>query len=115
MLRVTAAPLDVQRIRADFPILSRRVNGHPLVNFYSTINANVHRGVHTLSVEATEAYEAARDRVGQFIGCDDPHEIVFVRNATEGLNLVATSWGRANLKPGDEVLATVLEHHSNLV
>jgi cysteine desulfurase/selenocysteine lyase len=75
----------------------------------------VHRGVHTLSVEATDAYEAARLRVGQFIGCDDPHEIVFVRNATEGLNLVAVSWGRANLKPGDEILATLLEHHSNLV
>lgn len=134
MLRVTATPLDVARIRADFPILSRQVNGHPLVyldnaassqkprqvidslvNFYTTINANVHRGVHTLSVEATDAYEAARLRVGQFIGCDDPREIVFVRNATEGLNLVAVSWGRANLKPGDEILATLLEHHSNLV
>ncbi len=134
MLRVTAAPLDVPRIRADFPILSRQVNGHPLVyldnaassqkprrvidslvDFYTTINANVHRGVHTLSVEATDAYERARERVGQFIGCQDPHEIVFVRNATEGLNLVAASWGRANLKPGDEILATLLEHHSNLV
>src|SRR6266487_2238745 len=106
MLRVTSAPLDVPRIRADFPILSRQVNGHPLVyldnaassqkprrvidslvDFYTTINANVHRGVHTLSVEATDAYERARERVGQFIGCQDPHEIVFVRNATEGLNL----------------------------
>jgi cysteine desulfurase/selenocysteine lyase len=134
MLRVTASPLDVQRIRADFPILSRQVNGRPLVyldnaassqkpqrvidslvQFYTTINANVHRGVHTLSVEATEAYEAARERIGQFIGCHDPHEIVFVRNATEGLNLVAASWGRANLKEGDEILATLLEHHSNLV
>src|SRR5215471_8407312 len=133
MLRL-ASPLDVQRIRADFPILSRQVNGRPLVyldnaassqkpqrvidslvQFYTTINANVHRGVHTLSVEATEAYEAARERIGQFIGCHDPREIVFVRNATEGLNLVAVSWGRANLKDGDEILATLLEHHSNLV
>jgi cysteine desulfurase/selenocysteine lyase len=130
----TASPLDVQRIRADFPILERQVNGHPLVyldsaassqkpkqvidslvHFYTTINANVHRGVHTLSVEATEAYEQARERIGQFIGCSDPGEIVFVRNATEGINLVAVSWGRGNLKPGDEILATLLEHHSNLV
>ncbi len=134
MLRMKASPLDVQRIRADFPILERQVNGHPLVyldnaassqkpkqvidslvHFYTTINANVHRGVHTLSVEATEAYEQARERIAQFIGCGDPNEIVFVRNATEGINLVAMSWGRGNLKPGDEILATLLEHHSNLV
>jgi cysteine desulfurase/selenocysteine lyase len=129
-----STPLDVARVRVDFPILERQVNGHrlvyldnaassqkptqvieALVNFYTTINANVHRGVHTLSVEATEAYEAARERIGRFIGAQDPGEIVFVRNATEGLNLVAASWGRANLKPGDEILATLLEHHSNLV
>src|SRR5262249_47278357 len=134
MLRMPSTPLDVARIRVDFPILERQVNGHrlvyldnaassqkptqvieALVNFYTTINANVHRGVHTLSVEATEAYEAARERIGRFIGAPDPGEIVFVRNATEGLNLVAASWGRANLKPGDEILATLLEHHSNLV
>jgi cysteine desulfurase/selenocysteine lyase len=133
MLRVSS-PLDVTRIRADFPILARQVNGHPLVYldnaassqkpqqvidalvyFYTHLNANVHRGVHTLSVEATDAYEAARERVGRFVGTDDPGELVFVRNATEGLNLVAVSWGRANLEPGDEILATVLEHHSNLV
>src|SRR5256885_10403334 len=103
MLRVPTTPLDVASIRADFPILERQVNGHPLVyldnaassqkprqvidalvNFYTTINANVHRGVHTLSVEATDAYEASRERVGQFIGTQDPGEIVFVRNATEG-------------------------------
>src|SRR5207302_10955765 len=77
--------------------------------------ANVHRGVHTLSVEATDAYEAARERIGRFVGTHDPLEIVFVRNTTEALNLVAACWGRANLKPGDEILATVLEHHSNLV
>src|SRR5256885_6551012 len=134
MLRVPTTPLDVASIRADFPILERQVNGHPLVyldnaassqkprkvidalvDFYTTINANVHRGVHTLSVEATDAYEQARARVGEFIGCHDPNEIVFVRNATEGLNLVAACWGRANLQPGDEILATLLEHHSNLV
>src|SRR5512132_2457691 len=98
MLRVSS-PLDVERIRADFPILTRQVNGRPLVyldnaassqkpqqvidalvHFYTHINANVHRGVHTLSVEATEAYEAARERVGQFVGSDAPGELVFVRN-----------------------------------
>jgi cysteine desulfurase/selenocysteine lyase len=133
MLKLSS-PLDVARIRADFPILQRQVNGRPLVyldnaasaqkpqqvidalvHFYTHINANVHRGVHTLSVEATDAYEAARERVGRFVGSDDPDELVFVRNATEGLNLVAVCWGRANLEPGDEILATLLEHHSNLV
>jgi cysteine desulfurase / selenocysteine lyase len=110
------------------------VNGHPLiyldnaattqkprqvidalVDYYTRINANVHRGVHTLSVEATDAYEASRERVARFIGATDSDEIVFVRNTTEALNLVAVSWGRANLGPGDEILATVLEHHSNLI
>jgi cysteine desulfurase / selenocysteine lyase len=110
------------------------VNGHPLiyldnaattqkprqvidalVDYYTRINANVHRGVHTLSVEATDAYEASRERVARFIGAADSDEIVFVRNTTEALNLVAVSWGRANLGPGDEILATVLEHHSNLI
>src|SRR5256885_9311133 len=134
MLRVPTTPLDVASIRADFPILQRLVNGRPLiyldnaassqkprqvidslVNFYTTINANVHRGVHTLSVEATDAYEAARERVGRFVNAEHSDEIVFIRNTTEGLNLVAVCWGRANLKPGDDILATVLEHHSNLI
>jgi len=126
--------LDVERIREDFPILRRQVNGRPLiyldnaattqkprqvidalVDFYTNTNANVHRGVHTLSVESTDLYEAARERIGRFVGAASPEELVFVRNTTEGLNLVAASWGRANLKPGDEILATTLEHHSNLV
>ena len=126
--------LDVERIRADFPILQRQVNGRPLiyldnaattqkprqvidslVDFYTHTNANVHRGVHTLSVESTDLYEAARERVGRFVGADSPEELVFVRNTTEAVNLVAVCWGRANLKPGDEILATILEHHSNLV
>jgi cysteine desulfurase / selenocysteine lyase len=135
VLRVdAAAPIDVTRVRADFPILQRMVNGHPLiyldnaattqkprqvidalVDYYTRINANVHRGVHTLSVEATDAYEASRERVARFVGATDSDEIVFVRNTTEALNLVAVSWGRANLGPGDEILATVLEHHSNLI
>ena len=124
MLRVSA-PLDVERIRADFPILQRQVNGRrliyldnaattqkpqqvidALVDFYTNTNANVHRGVHTLSVEATDAYESARERIARFVGAEYPEEIVFVRNTTEALNLVAVSWGRANLKPGDEILAT---------
>jgi len=126
--------LDVQRIRADFPILQRQVNGRPLVyldnaattqkprqvidalvDFYTNTNANVHRGVHTLSVESTDLYEAARERIGRFVGARSPEELVFVRNTTEALNLVAVCWGRANLKPGDEILVTTLEHHSNLV
>jgi len=126
--------LDVERIRADFPILQRTVNGRPLiyldnaattqkprqvidalVDFYTTTNANVHRGVHTLSVESTDLYEAARERIARFIGARSAEELVFVRNTTEALNLVAVCWGRANLKPGDEILATTLEHHSNLV
>ena len=129
-----SAPLDVERIRADFPILQRRVNGRPLVyfnnaattqkprqviqalvDFYEHTNGAVHRGVDTLSAETTDAYEAARARVGRFIGVDDPLEIVFTRNTTESLNLVAACWGRGNLEPGDEVLATMMEHHSNLV
>src|SRR5499427_860636 len=133
VLRVSA-PLDVDRIRADFPILQRQVNGRPLiyldnaattqkprqvidalVDFYTTTNANVHRGVHTLSVESTDMYEAARERIGRFVGARSPDEIVFVRNTTEALNLVAVCWGRDQLKPGDEILATALEHHSNLV
>jgi cysteine desulfurase/selenocysteine lyase len=124
----------VERIRADFPILQRKVNGRPLiyldnaattqkprqvidalVDYYTNTNANVHRGVHTLSVESTDLYEAARERIARFIGARAAEEIVFVRNTTEALNLVAVCWGRANLRPGDEILATTLEHHSNLV
>jgi cysteine desulfurase/selenocysteine lyase len=86
-----------------------------LVDFYTQTNANVHRGVHTLSMEATDLYEAARERIARFLGSEQPEELVFVRNTTEALNLVAVCWGRANLKPGDEILATFLEHHSNLV
>jgi len=128
------AALDLERIRADFPILQRQVNGRPLiyldnaattqkprqvidalVDFYTNTNANVHRGVHTLSVESTDLYEAARERVGRFVGARSPEELVFVRNTTEAINLVAVCWGRANIKPGDEILASTLEHHSNLV
>jgi cysteine desulfurase / selenocysteine lyase len=130
---VVTAPLDVARIRADFPILRRLVNGHPLTYldsaatsqkpqavldatdaYYQQHNANVHRGVHTLGNEATDVFESARQRVARFI--DAPSEgIVFVRNTTEALNLVASSYARELLSPGDRVVMTEMEHHSNLV
>jgi len=121
-----AAPLDVGRIRADFPILSETVrDGHPLVyldnaatsqkprqviaaisRFYSSENANIHRGLHYLSERATTAYDAAREKVARFLGASSPSEIVFTRGTTEAINLVAQSWGRSNLRRGDEVLVT---------
>jgi cysteine desulfurase / selenocysteine lyase len=126
--------LNVERVRADFPILSRKVNGKPLVYFdnaatsqkprpvidalvtyYETSNANIHRGIHTLAEEATFQYEEARAKVARFIGAPDPHTLIFVRNTTEAINLVARTWGKANLKPGDEILVTEVEHHSNLI
>ncbi len=128
------APFDVERVRADFPILARRVHGHPLVYLdnaattqkprqvldavarcWSEHYANVARGVHTLSQEATAAYEAARATVARFIGAPSPSEVVFVRGTTEAINLVAASWGRRHVAAGDEVLVTGLEHHSNIV
>ncbi|HEX7000995.1 MAG TPA: SufS family cysteine desulfurase [Trueperaceae bacterium] len=126
--------LDVAKVREDFPVLSRIVNGKPLTfldsgassqkprqvveamsEYYFHHHANVHRGAHTLSVEATEMYEAARAEVAGFIGAQDPEGLVFVRNTTEAINLVAGSWGRANLREGDEVVITVAEHHANIV
>jgi cysteine desulfurase/selenocysteine lyase len=126
--------IDVQRIRADFPILKRTVRGKPLVyldnaattqkpravldaitSYYTEINANVHRGVHELSARATDAYEAARERVRGFFNAASVREIVFTRNATEGINLVAYSFARPRLSPGDEVLISAMEHHSNIV
>lgn len=121
-------------IRKDFPILSRLVGGKRLVyldsaatsqkpksvidaisNYYNTSNANVHRGAHTLGDEATTLHLGARDRIAKFIGASDSKEIIFVRNTTEALNLVAYSWGRANLKVNDKVVLTEMEHHSNMV
>ncbi|QOR39516.1 cysteine desulfurase [Billgrantia diversa] len=129
-----APALDVAGIRAQFPILERQVHGHPLIYFdnaatsqtplavidtfrdyYSRYNANIHRGLHTLADEATAAYEATRDTVRAFLGAAERREIVFTRGTTEAINLVAHSWGRANLKEGDEVLVSLLEHHSNIV
>jgi cysteine desulfurase/selenocysteine lyase len=128
------AKLDVQRVRADFPILARTVHGKPLAYldnaastqkprvvleaiaaYYSNINANVHRGVHELSERATEAYEASRERVRAFFNAASTREIVFTRNATEGINLVAQSFARPLLSAGDEVLISEMEHHSNIV
>lgn len=127
--------LDPIKIRADFPILQREVYaGVPLVYldstataqkpaavlaamdaYYGQQNANVHRGIHRLSEEATNAYEDARRRIARFINAPDPAQVIYVRNTTEGINLVAFSWGRANLRPGDEILLTEMEHHSNIV
>ncbi|HUX85076.1 MAG TPA: cysteine desulfurase [Chitinophagaceae bacterium] len=126
--------LDVERIRKDFPILQTQVNGFPLVyldngatsqkprsvlnsleQYYTTINSNVHRGVHHLSQVATDAYETARRTVASFIHAAGPQEVIFTRGTTEGINLVACSLGRSRLAPGDTVLITAMEHHSNIV
>lgn len=129
-----AQSFDIRKLREDFPILSRVVNGKPLVyldnaattqkprsviqslvDYYENYNANVHRGVHTLSMEATDMTEEARKKVAQFINAEEPEMIIWTRNSTEGMNLVAHSWGRANIGPGDEIVTTQMEHHSNLV
>ena len=125
---------DIEKIRSDFPILERKVYDRPLVYLdnaattqkprcvvdamseeYFSVNANVHRGVHFLSQQATDLHEAARERVARFIGADSSSEIVFTRGTTESLNLVASSFSEAFLREGDEVLLTVMEHHSNIV
>ncbi len=127
-------PLDVRRLREDFPILRRSVHGKPLVyldntasaqkpravmqaleRFYLTQSSNVHRGLHELSLRATEDYEAARDKLQRFIGAADRREIIFTRGTTESINLVARSLGDQRIGPGDEILITEMEHHSNIV
>ncbi len=129
-----AARFDVARVRAEFPILATRVHGKPLVyldnaattqkpravldavlGYYTTENANIHRGVHYLSQQATEAYEGAREKVARFLNAASAREIIFVRGATEGINLVAQSYARSVVRPGDEILVTGMEHHSNIV
>jgi cysteine desulfurase/selenocysteine lyase len=126
--------LDARKLRADFPIFEQQIHGKPLAyldsavsthkpkqvldklrTFYETSYANVHRGVYTLSERATAEYEGARQKLAQLINAPSPREVVFVRGATEGLNLVAYAWGLVNLKPGDVVVVTELEHHSNFV
>src|SRR5215213_1025711 len=129
-----ASAFDVQRIRRDFPILTQRIHGKPLVYLdnaattqkpqsvidamvrsYAEDNANIHRGVHLLSERATRAYEESRIKVQKFLNAPDLREIIFVRGTTEAINLVAQTFGRANIRKGDEVLITEMEHHSNIV
>lgn len=132
--RKSVKQINWEKLRADFPILDQKVHGHPLIYFdnaatsqkpravidalvryYERDNANVHRGIHELSNRATAAFEAARTRAAKFINARNADEIVFTRGTTESINLVANSWGNKNLKPGDRILLTEMEHHSNLV
>ena len=134
MVTVHEPALSLDTCRADFPILQRTVHGYPLVylasaatsqkpeavlaamdTYYRTTNANIHRGVYELSEVATAQYEGARARVARFINAGSTREVIWTRDATEALNLVAYSWGRTNLRPGDAILGSVMEHHSNLV
>jgi cysteine desulfurase / selenocysteine lyase len=132
--QTSSATLDIARIKRDFPILDQKIHGHKLVyldsaatsqkpravidalvHYYEHDNANIHRGVHTLSVRATEAHDAARQTVRRFLNAADTREIIFVRGATEAINLVAQSYGRTHVGEGDEILITAMEHHSNIV
>ncbi len=129
-----AKPLDVEAVRAQFPALAQDINGHPLVyldsaataqrprrvidavsGFYERDNANVHRGIYELSRRATDRFEEARVRVATFLNAPEPAEVVWTRGTTEAINLVAMTWGSANLQEGDEIVLSLLEHHSNLV
>jgi len=133
-LREPSTAFDVERIREDFPILKRRVHGKPLIyldnaatsqkpqvvidaitRYYSSGNSNVHRGIHLLSEEATQAFEGARAKVARFLNASDAREIVFVRGTTEAINLVAQSYGRTSIRQGDEIIISAMEHHSNIV
>ncbi len=134
MHKVADTTVDWKRLRGDFPILCEQAHGHPLIyfdsaatsqkpraviealrNFYEHENANVHRGLHTLSSRATEAYEKARKRVAEYIGAASADEIIFTRGTTESINLVAQAWGGKFIREGDVILLTEMEHHSNLV
>jgi cysteine desulfurase/selenocysteine lyase len=125
---------DVAKIREDFPILKRSINGKPLVyldnaatsqtpvqvtsaivDYYNRYNANIHRGIHTMSEQATEAYESVREKIREFIDAPEAKEIIYTRGTTEALNLIAFTWGRQNILPGDEIVLTAMEHHANLV
>lgn len=135
-MSVSSSPIafDIQSVRNDFPILQRQINGKPLAfldsgassqkpkrvidsldDYYSRYNANVHRGVYTLSEEATYAYEQARETIAHWLGAANVRELVFTRNTTEAINLVANAWGNANIRAGDRILLSVMEHHSNIV
>lgn len=135
---VTAPPravgLDIERVKADFPILTQQINGHRLVyldsaatsqkprevinailEYYRKMNSNIHRGLHTLAERATEAYEATRVHTARFVGGVQPEEIIFTRGTTESINLVAYTWGEQNISKGDEILVSEMEHHANFV
>ena len=131
---MTNAPFDVEKIRADFPILHQQVNGQPLVyldnaattqkpnavidaisDYYRTDNSNVHRGAHALADRATVKFEAAREKVAQFLNAPAAKQIIWTRGTTESINLVAASWGKSNLQPGDRILVSAMEHHANIV
>lgn len=133
-MKTETAPFDIAKIRADFPILHQKVNGRPLVYFdnaastqkpqvvidaiseyYSTINSNIHRGVHHLSQLATDAYEVTREKVRTYLNAEKVHEIIFTKGTTDSINLVASSMSQGFVKAGDEVLISALEHHSNIV
>src|ERR1700722_8458877 len=126
--------VDVDEVRRQFPILNRKIHGKPLIYFdnaattqkpkividairdyYQSENANIHRGVHTLSQEATTAYELARQKIARFINAPDPRQIIFTRGTTESINLVAATYGRKFLRRGDEIILSAMEHHSNIV
>lgn len=130
----TGTAFDAERVRLDFPILNQEVNGHPLVyldnaattqkpqaviqaivDYYQQDNSNVHRGAHALAERATEKFEAARNKVARFINSPDACQVIWTRGTTESINLVAASWGRANLQKGDRILVSAMEHHSNIV
>src|SRR5688500_8568038 len=129
-----SAELEINKIRQDFPILTRKINGKPFVyldnaattqkplsvinkisEYYSFYNSNIHRAVYDIAEEATDAYELTRSKVAKFINAKSTEEIIFTRNATEAINLVAYSWGRANVKKDDSIVITEIEHHSNIV
>ncbi len=131
---LAAPPFDINQVRRDFPILHQHVNGRPLVwldnaattqkpqsvidrisHYYAHDNSNIHRAAHELAARSTDAYEGAREKVQHFLNAASPNEIVFVRGATEAINLVAKSWGQQFLQPGDEIIVTHLEHHANIV
>ena len=134
LLHIEDSSVNWADVRAQFPVLQQQVNGKPLayldsaassqipqsvldalVNYHSFEHANVHRGVHTLSQRATQAFEDARDKVRDFINADVSHQCIFVRGASEGINLVMNTWGRANIGAGDKILVSTMEHHSNIV
>ncbi|MEL6537020.1 MAG: aminotransferase class V-fold PLP-dependent enzyme, partial [Bacteroidota bacterium] len=134
METVVSPAIDIAAIRAQFPVLHQQVHGKPLVyfdnaattqkpkrvidalvNYYTQDNANIHRGIHALAERATQAYEDTRTALAKFINAAESAEIVFTRGTTEGVNLVASAWGRQNIQAGDEIIVSAMEHHSNMV